>query len=250
MNRYKVTTRAGRIQAGELDYLFEPSEPDPGKKPVILLHGSGAGNYAAFVKGSNWASCVIGPMAAWGGRKVIAGWMGSQSFANDTLMARIDTAMTVLGVTEAHILGVSMGGGGAVRYASLNPSKTASIMCLIPLADIDAVYQANRLGLRADIGTAWGVTYPTPLPSQADLIGVHAPAIAANGTPRRVLYSTVDTSTLPAEVEALAAGMGITPEAVDATYGHTEGTIGEAMTLDPAAPWKDYTDWLDGLDDA
>ncbi len=248
MNGYSLTVRSGRIASAEVDFIVEPDEETTGKLPLVLLHGSGVSNYNNFFKGSTYASCMIGPMAALDGRRSIGGWMGSQHFGNDTFEDRCDAALAVLGVPKAHFLGISMGGGAGVRYASLNPTKVASLMTITPMADIDAIYQANRLGLRADIGTAWGVTYPTDLPSQADLIGVHAPALDANGTPFRVLYSTADTSTLPAEVEALAAAAGITPEVIDTVSGHTEVTVAKAMDLDPAAPWKDYIDWIGGLD--
>jgi pimeloyl-ACP methyl ester carboxylesterase len=246
---YSVSTRVGRIFAGELDYHFRPDEPLD-KIPVVLLHGSGSANYANYVKGSSWATCVLGPRLAMEGRYAIAGTMAGQSFANDAVMSRIDAAMAYLGVDEAHLFGISMGGAVAVRYGSLNPAKTASIMGVAPLADIDQVYQDNRLGLRADIGTAWGVTHPAALPAQADLIGLHAPELADNDTPRRILYSTADTSTLPAEVEAMATAMDITPEIVDTSIGHFEGTTAKAMDLDPAAPWQDYIDWLDSVEAA
>lgn len=248
MTLYTLTARVGRVQAAEIDWLWEPETVDPNKKPVVLLHGSGSGNYGAFANGAFYASAQVAPMLAYSGRKVISGWFGSQTFANDTLMARIDSALTVLGVTEAHIFGVSMGGGGAVRYASLNPTKAASIMGIIPMADIDAIYQADRGGLRANIGTAWGVTYPTPLPASSNLAVAHGPVVASNGIPRRLLYSTADTLVLPAEVTTLAASMGITAEIIDTTLGHVEGTIAKAKDLDLTAPWKDYVDWIDGLD--
>lgn len=248
MNPYSLTVQVGRIAPAEVDYIWRPQRVDPDKLPVVLFHGSGASNYNAYVHGANYASCVVGPMAAFGGRIVIGGWLGNQAFGNDTFISRVNAALAVIGATRAHMFGVSMGGGSAVRYAALNPDKTASIMCIVPMADMSAIYNSNRLGLRSDIGTAWGVTYPTPLPSQADLTGVQAPLVAAHGTPRRVLYSTADTSTLPAEVEAMAAAMGITPQVIDTTSGHTEATLAKAKDLNPAAPWKDYTDWIDGLD--
>lgn len=244
---WKQTTRV-RIQTGELDSLWEPSEVDEDKNPIILLHGSGVNNYNMFIQGARYACCLLGPLGALSGRKVVAGWFGGQTFGNDTLVSRVDAALTLVGGTRAHILGVSMGGAGAVRYGALNPTKTASVMGITPLSDIDAIYQANRLGLRADIGTAWGVTYPTALPAQSNLAVTHGPVLAANGTPRRLLYSTADTSVLPAEVVTLATSMGITAQVVDTTSGHTELTAYKAMNLDTEYPWADYIKWIDGLD--
>lgn len=249
--RWRMTMQS-RIQSGELDQLWEPApeDLDPDKNPIVLLHGSGVNNYNMFVQGSRYACSFLGPMGALSGRKVIAGWFGNQSFANDTLVSRVNASLTLVGGTKFHVFGVSMGGGGAVRYGSVESAKTASVMGITPMADINAIYQANRLGLRADIGTAWGVTYPTALPAQSNLPGVHGPVLAANNTPRRLLYSTADTSVLPSEVTALATSMDITAEIVSTTDNHTEVSAYNAMNLDAEYPWADYIKWIDGIDAA
>lgn len=252
-SRVFLSNQVGRVKATEPDNLWTPDPLDGDKYPVILVHGAGATALNAFTRAASFAESYLGPMVGYSGRKAVAGWFGSSlttdPFANSTHMDCIEDAITLTGAAKAHIWGASMGGGAAVRFASLNPTLVASIMCVIPMSDMQAMYAANRGGLRANMGTAWGVTYPTPLPTpDTDLIGTHAPAVAAAGIPRRLQYSTADVLVLPAEATALAAGLGITGEVIDTTSGHTETTIEKAMNLDLSYPWADYIDWIDGLD--
>lgn len=248
-----LSNQTGRVKSAEPDNLWTPETVDPTKYSAVLLHGAGASALNAFTRAASFAESYLGWMVGYSGRKAVAGWFGSSlttdPFGNTVHMDCIEDAITLGGSAKAHLAGFSMGGGAAVRFAALNPSLVASLMLVMPMSDMQAMYDANRGGLRASMGAAWGVTYPTPLPTpDTDLIGTHAPAVASAGIPTRLLYSTADTLVLPAEATALASALGVTPEIIDTTSGHTETTIEKAMNLDTDAPWKDYIDWIDSLD--
>jgi len=253
--RVDATAKTGRIRVGEVDYLNMPAEPYDGY-PVVLLHGAGSTARDAFASASFYAHATLPGILYHHNIPSISGWMGGDNMGNDLGMTCVESARTVLdafpGVdaSRVHLVGVSMGNELAMRYASLNPTKVASIMSVMPLSDINAVYQANRAGFRATIAAAWGVTYPAALPSQSDLVNTHAPVLVANGTPVRLLYSTADTTVLPAEVTTLAAALGIAPEIVDAVNNHDELTMQSAMNIaenptHPGGPfWGHYVHYL------
>lgn len=232
-NYYKVESTYGLSTAGEAETLFTPGEPRPaGKYGCILLHGSGATNYM-FSEAARWASSELAAELALAGIPCLSIQMGGNTYANDVAMDAIDDAITYLAAatgvpsTKVCLLGISMGGGTAVRYAEVNPAKVAAVVGLIPFANPQYVYENNIGGLQGAIGAAWGVTYPTPLPAGADLIG-NASAIDAANIPVKFWYDDVDTLIRPIDVTNLAAACGGTATAVEvdpADLGHTEGTI-------------------------
>lgn len=256
IQKVKFSKKVGRIRATDVDYLWMPEEPYAGY-PVVLLHGAGTLTRDSFASAAFWGTATLAPILASHGIPVLAGWMAGDSMANDLHMTTVEACKTFWGTqagvnsAKMHLMGISMGAGVGVRYTSLNPAKVASLLGLIPFSNPQAVYVADRGSFRATIAAAWGVTYPAALPSQADFIGVHAPAIAAANVPRRILYSSADVLVLPSEAQALAAGMGITPEVVDATYGHAEQTTYQASQLGVAgggSTWQDYENWIRNVD--
>lgn len=245
---FKLYQGVNNIRTGEGDYLWIPEVINPSHSPVVLLHGAGAPD--PFNYSANWATGTLPAVLASHGIPCVAGWMGGDSFANDIAMSAIDSSIAYLkdripGITSSkvHLWGASMGNGLSLRYAGLNPHKVASIFGIIPLSDMLVVYETNRGSFRNSIGTAWGVTYPTPLPAQADLMGLHAPVIKANSIPCRFHYSTIDTLIPPSEVIALAAATGGVAEAVDFSSGHTETTIGSSMAKGGGF-WGEYLNWI------
>lgn len=230
MTNYTAISSIGNIQAGETDYLWLPGEKRGANKyGVVLLHGAGAPNN--FMDATRLGSLTLPAWLAMAGIPVVAGQMGGDTFANDTAMTRINSAITYLSAnagvpsTKVILIGASMGGALALRYASLNPSKVAAIVGIIPLTNINTIYQSNAGGLRAAIGTAWGVTYPTALPAGANLPVL---ASALNGVvPSRLYYSDADALIPYADVLAMASIAGSEAIEYDPTNsGHTETTIG------------------------
>lgn len=66
-----------------------------------------------------------------------------------------------------HLIGASMGCVAALRYAHLNPASTRSVTAILPAVHMEEI-RATNLTLRSAIDTAWGVTYPAPLPAGVD----------------------------------------------------------------------------------
>lgn len=227
MKSYAVSTKTGSIRSGETDSLFTPGRLAPGAHGVVLLHGSSAPSN--FTDLTHWATNMLAGLVAGSGLPCIAGEMSGQSFANDAVMADIDTAVTYMAnLTDVsssrfHLIGASMGAYVGLRYATEHPERVASYTGMIPLCDLVYAYENNTLGLRAQIGTAWGVTYPTPLPARAD---VTSTASALNGVvPARFYYATDDTVIPTATVTAMAATTGGTAVNLGNAGGHNEPSI-------------------------
>ncbi len=226
---YAALTTLGAVAVGETDTVFAPRTPRVGTCGLILLHGSG--NPQQFTdSASQHASAQLAAAFASAGIPTIAGEFGGQTWGNDTVMSRIDTAWGVLQsaypsmrVDKVCLLGVSMGAAAVARYSQTYPSKVAAVIGLIPLWDLVALYEANILGKQTEIGTAWGVTAPAALPSAAD---VAANAALAAGIPTLAGYSTADAVVAPSWVTDYVAAVGGTAVVTDTVYGHADQAIG------------------------
>lgn len=236
------------VRVGERDYIFKPGRQRPaGKFGVVLLHGSGAPIQYASV--ASWASGALAGLIAQAGIPCIAAEMSGQAFGNDAAMTDIGNAINYLAAqtgvpsTKIHVIGISMGAYTGLRYAANNVSKVASFTGIIPLCDLDYIYQGNVGGLRAQIGTAWGVTYPTALPAGAI---ISSSAAALNGVvPSQMYYSTVDALIPTAQVTTMGTTIGASPvTAVDSTYGHNEGSIQAAVDLGGAGTAQQIINFL------
>lgn len=252
--RYRTTMRLSRLRSLEPDWRCEPNEVDTTTYPVVACHPTGPGAWSSWISPSTRAQAALPGALAMAGVASMGGWMGGDMFGNTTAMDSIEAARLSLGGipgvdnSKIHLIGVSQGAQTSIRYAGLNPSKVASWCGIIPLADINAVYNADRLGLRASIGSAWGVTYPTALPATASP-ATHAPAIVSAGIARRIYRSPSDAAVLPAEVDALASALGITPISVEGPQipGHTEDTVRQAALYGGGDIWSHYISWIKGL---
>ena len=108
---------------------WRPAHTAPGKLPLVLLHGSPG-------QGADFRS--FAPVFRDDGREVIAidlpGFGHSERSAPDygiTAQARVALkTMDALGVERAHVLGWSLGGGGAIRAAAIAPDRVASVTLL------------------------------------------------------------------------------------------------------------------------
>lgn len=244
-----MRARVGGVQAGEKDFVWFPGSNKRGssKYGVILCHGATANEQYADT--TRWASVVIPARIAQAGIPCIAGAFGGDTFANDTAIARVTAAKTYLiaqtGCASDKVLlvGASMGGGVAVRWAGQNPTQTAAYVGIMPMSDMSDIYVNNRLGLQATIGTAWGVTYPTALPAAADL-SQYATTMKDNGIPAKIYYSSADTAVLPATVTTLATTMGATAIQHDpGALGHSEGGF-QQMSTYSSGDWSDLVSFL------
>lgn len=236
----------GRIQTGEYDCTWIPDIKN-GRPPVLLLHG--AGDALGMFNPVKWASAGIGDTLARYGFTVIAGEMAGNAFHNATGMARMSTALTSIasigGVTsgECYLVGASMGGGMSVQWAKQNLTKARAIYNLMPLCDLNDIYVNNKGGLRASIETAWGVSYPTALPAESNLL-TGATAIRDAQIPVRMIYSDADALITVSSINAMATALGATAIEHDpANWGHTELGINE-MSKYGEGDWADMVEFL------
>lgn len=247
MTYYEMRTRTGGIVTAQEDAVWFPSgNRATGKPGVILLHGATAPSQFNS-HNARWESVALGAALARAGFGVIAGAMGGDTFANDAVMGYVTNAHAYLAAqtgassTRVHLVGVSMGGAVGLRWAIQNPTKVASYTGIIPLVDIDNLYQSNAGGLRASIGTAWGVTHPTALPAGANL---PAQAGALSGVVPTQLFYAADDTQIPAST-VIAMGTTLGAEAINVgNLGHTEAAIGAVGDLS-TPKWQGLIDFLE-----
>lgn len=243
----------GNVVAAEFDAVYVPhnARPNAATLPgVIMCHGAGS----TEVDQPTWptVSKLIHQLGEVGIPVGLA-LMGGDTYGNDAISGSAGTsymnkmlahmaATAGCSPTRAHVFGISMGAGVGTRWASLNQSKAASVIGAIPLSNVQYMYDNATVGgvdFRTSIQTAWGVTYPAALPSGTagpDMIGVHAPRLAAANIPAKYFYTSDDPYIRPVDVTAMAAAAN--GEAVLlGTGGHTLAGVTQ-MEI-----WKGGTDW-------
>lgn len=201
---------SGRYFTGEGDWFVAPRtyKPDGTLRGVIYCHGAGStvAGYVADPTSAQYrliqaigsafptAVCDLGGVLTWG---------------NATMRSRVDSARAWLqgpwGAKAGTVLlvGYSMGGAGALNYAQGSPGTVAALAGIMPVTDIAEMYATDRGSYRASIGTAWGVTYPAPLP-----VGASPAASYGQALPLSFWTASNDTTALPAPAAVLAASVG------------------------------------------
>jgi len=238
---YSVSCLTGRIAAGEPDMLWTPRTPRTGKRGVILCHA-----YTfiyTFLDGTVSPHAVqIAAYLARHGIYCISGQMGNadsagDNWGNDQAMARVTSAWSVLqslgcATDQVALVGISMGGATASRYAMLNPNSVSAVYGIMPVSDLNDTYNNNRVNnAQASLSAAWGVVAPAALPAGADLIG-QAPLAAQ--VPCRLDYGSADTTVIPSTVAALAAAWGknCVATVTDTTNNHGDNLIASTSPKD------------------
>lgn len=230
-NSYSVVGGIGNAVAAEKELTFRPREMSADAKPGILyLHGSSA-HYSAFSKGATYSTSKMAALITLAGIPGVAIEMGGSLYANDVAIAdcvdSLDWFASALRRTgnKVFVLGVSMGGGTALRFAIEHPDLCAGVIAMLPMTNIQRLVDENILGLRTAVCTAWGVTYPTPLPADANLLA-QAHIIADNNIPVQIWYDEADTVVNYHDIEAMGAAVGATMYQIDPEDpGHTESAI-------------------------
>lgn len=118
---------------------------------------------------------------------------------------------------RVHLHGSSMGGLTAFNWAYNNPSRVASISCVLPVIDVQSIWDRDPIEfMKASISAAHGGGRPPDDMNPAS----HNDAYLS--IPTRIYYSTTDTVT-PVD-ETLAFGEAIGAEMVSmGAVGHTFG---------------------------
>lgn len=229
------TYGVGRYQAAESDLLIAPQVPN-GRRTVLYDHGAG-GTGAAGVDSSLTGQFPL--LQGLGEMFPVLGadLGGATTWGNATAQTRAETLRAYAGTAfglpngKVHLLGASMGALTALQYAKANPSKVASIALIIPALDLDYAYQNNIGGHQADIGTAWGVSFPTALPAAAKVLDDTS---SWDAIPVKIWYVTNDVYTPTASSTTFIANAGATGVSLGA-LGHTEAAIAAVPVGDVAA---------------
>ena len=330
---FNYVVRQGNVSPGGYDYSWEPSSIRGATKyGVVLMHGA-SGSSDWDVVGVGWPEInKLATILANEGIPVIAGYMDGNHFSKDAVTdvgGYIDDAISFMAANtgcspdRAHIFGLSMGAGAAMRFGSLVPAKAATVGGLVPGVSIEHAYTDNpnnfvtngfpqliagglSLAYRAvtdavtnstttltsatanfqagDVGkqvtraynetggiptdtTIASVTNSTtvvldkpatataanvdigigaPLPMAGttgfDLIGVHAPRVAAAEIPNRWYYSTNDPYVYVQDV--LDAATNADGEAISVGAGGHANAAAVGMANHDGTEFSDFIEWL------
>lgn len=247
---------AGRYVASEGDVLMLPSayKRDGTARGIVYCHGAGelaptplnaAGNKTYQLRlmqtlveaGFPLVSCDLGVWAA-------GNTTDSNNWGSTQAQTRIGQAKTWLQSASGGgaksgtvlLLGISMGNAAMVNYAKNAAAAVGAMVGILPVADIDDIYQNNRNSYRAAIGSAWGVTFPAALPANSNPATSNSGAV---GIPYRTYYASDDTIALPAPATALTTAIGGTATNLGA-LGHTDAAIGAVSPYEVADFFRLY----------
>jgi pimeloyl-ACP methyl ester carboxylesterase len=216
-----------RVVNGETDLLVTQRDGARGRCGVVLCHGANgtAGDWINAAGSAKAASTL----AAAGFTMVAADLGGVQTYGNDTAVAAVEAARLLLVSLgcgpKVALLGGSMGNLTSFAYARAYPTRVAGIIGVMPASDINDLRDNDRLGSRSLIDTAWGVTYPSALPTRAVPLDPANLALTA-GIGYHAYYSTADTVVIPSTVTALAAATGGTAHVVSSSQDHSDTLMG------------------------
>lgn len=128
------------------------------------------------------------------------------------------------------IFGISMGTTNALLYALEHPGSVAALVLFLPVADLVHAYTEDVNGSRSGIGTAWSVTFPTQLPSYADVQGR---AEELEGVP--ILSFRGDSDPYSADnYDEFVAATGAVDNVVGTGLGHDTAVILDADLIQVA----------------
>jgi hypothetical protein len=173
---FNYYTRLSNIEAATYDWLWKPRTiRGADRYGVVLLHGASQGSDFE-INGVAWPALnKLASILAAEGIPCVAGYMGGNHYGKDAVVGAAPTsfvnkaidymaAQTGCSGLKAHVFGVSMGGGAALRYAGLNPARVASASGLIPAVSTEHVYTDNpnfvlTNGFSQSIAAALGLAY-------------------------------------------------------------------------------------------
>lgn len=229
----------GRIQASEADAIITSKRSQVGARGVVYCHQGGATALTPILSANTGTHALIRAIAeVFPVSSQDQGAVGP--WGNTTAQTRIGQQKTWLQAAPVSaatgkviLVGISQGATAMFNWAIDNPTLVAAMLGVLPVCDLTDIYENNRGGAQAGIGTAWGVTPPDALPAGADPAVDPSPLV---GIPCRLYYASDDTTVLPAKVTAFASAIGATATNLG-TLGHTEAAIA-------AVPRPDVVEWL------
>jgi hypothetical protein len=111
-----------------------------------------------------------------------------------------------------------------LRYAGLNPALVACVVTWLTIPSLDYVYQNNIAGWRSQIETHYGVTWPAPLPANADPNGTQLRPNLAH-IPLQLWHSRTDVYSDSSSPFATFATATHADARDTGTQGHTDASI-------------------------
>lgn len=224
---------SGRFTAATVDAVVRPRLWGRAAGRRVALFCGGAGDSAAAAAGvgafGDATRTLCAALAANG--HVVVSPTVTGLWGTDLAVGRLDDALTYARANGASsapalLIGVSMGAGTVLRWASLHPTEVAAVAGIIPAVDYQALRVADAFGARASIDAAWGVVYPAALPAGSD------PATLDFTQQHVALWYAPDDATVAAgPVIAFAAAQRAQLTSVG-NLGHTNAAV---AAVDPAA---------------
>lgn len=232
----------GLVHQGEASVRLFPPAYTGGVRGVIFCHyNTGLARMALGQDGAVQTGLLCHRIAA-AGFPLLSVDGGGSTWGSDTAISRLAEAVSYLqgpmGALDGKVLlvGVSMGNADAMAYTRANPSKVAGVLSVIPVCDVDDIYQSNRGGCGPAISGAYGGW------SQATHGPAHNPITFASqlaGVPVRLYYSTADAVCLPAKAVAVAGACGGEAVGIGALT-HDDSAVGAVPAADAVAWLKSH----------
>lgn len=189
----RTITGLGRIVGGLVDVTIEGSPRINGRNPFVYCH-SAVGTPLEFAGLFNDLSDISRSVVEQGltctltpGRPASYGNPTAQSDLDATIAYARSTMGSSVG--KVILMGSSMGSELIFAWALEHKEDIACIVVFNPVVDLNYVYENDILGQRSAVGTAWGVTHPTPLPEGAQY-GERASELL--GLPIKIYYGEDD----------------------------------------------------------
>jgi hypothetical protein len=246
-------TKTYVLSNGDTGVLFVPKYQRPNKYGLVVAHGANGTGLVSKAHGgvqSNYAAIIAELCQTHGITCIATDLKGPLTFGNSTEQAAFDLCRTELAANGCRSdgvvgFGVSMGNLSMAQYAANNTGKLKAAVGCLPACDIVELYNDDVLGQRANIGIAWGVTYPTALPSAAPITtgSAAAASIASQGIPWKLLYVNDSSYTPPGDsaiqsqtVVDFATAIGAaTPTVLSTTGGHNDAALANIDVANVAA---------------
>lgn len=223
---------SGRVQAGETDMWLRPARgfQDDGHRAAIYCHQGGATGISPANAITYPGTSALLASVADAGYPVASSDLGGLSlWGNSTAQTRTGQLTTwargtVGGSSDAVVaIGISMGFAAAVNYFSAHTSDVAAFIGVLPVWNLTDIYTNNVLGAQAAIGTAWGVTYPDPLPAGAS---PHENASSLAGKPCLIFFASDDDVCDATIAASIVSTFGANAASVNlGALGHTDTAV-------------------------
>lgn len=143
---------------------------------IIFSHGAGGvgSSGSAGPDGDGGTYAALHFMASHGCIVFHTNEESAFSWGTDAVMTSIQAQIDYLVANyggdpnRVGLMGGSMGSMASLKFIYRNPTVAKAYCGFLLCHNMTQIYTSNLSGLRAGLGTAYGVTFPTPLPATAD----------------------------------------------------------------------------------